>query len=450
MRIVNKVLLLLVLAGCATTPAHLPSTDPAGPATMQNGAGGMDMNDIAEQYVRLVLAVGEHDDGYVDAFYGPSAWREEVKKATPALPDIHTQADLLISRLSAMPAPAEELVRLRRDYLQRQLEALVARVDMLSGRKMTFDEESKALYDAVAPNLTERYLQSFVDQLERELPGKGTLTERYASYRKQFAIPSAKLDAVFQAAIAECRARTKRHIDLPEGESFTVEYVKDKSWSGYNWYQGNYKSLIQVNTDLPIFIDRAIDLACHEGYPGHHVYNVLLEKHLVDDRGWVEFSVYPLYSPQSLIAEGSANYGIDVAFPAEERVRYEKETLFPLAGIDSSDAERYYRIQKLVTTLNYAHNEAARDYLDGKVSGPQAVDDLTRLGVMEPDRAAQRLRFIDQYRSYVINYNLGKDLVKDHIEAVSGGGRDRALVWAEFEKLLSSPRLPSGLAKKNK
>ena len=94
-----------------------------------------------------------------------------------------------------------------------------------------------------------------------------------------------------------------------------VEYVTDKSWSGYNWYKGGFHSLIQVNTDLPIFIDRAIDLACHEGYPGHHVYNTLLEKHLVRDRGWIEFSVYPLFSPQSLIAEGTANFGIEVAFP---------------------------------------------------------------------------------------------------------------------------------------
>ena len=82
---------------------------------------------------------------------------------------------------------------------------------------------------------------------------------------------------------------------LPTGETFTVEYVNDKSWSGYNWYQGGFRSLIQVNTDLPIFIDRAIDLACHEGYPGHHVYNALLEKTLVRDRGWVEFSVYALF-----------------------------------------------------------------------------------------------------------------------------------------------------------
>src|SRR5688500_14834724 len=65
-----------------------------------------------------------------------------------------------------------------------------------------------------------------------------------------------------------------------------------------------------LNVDLPVYIDRAVDLACHEGYPGHHVYNALLEQHLVRGRGWHEFSVYPLFSPHSLIAEGTANYGI--------------------------------------------------------------------------------------------------------------------------------------------
>ena len=131
-----------------------------------------------------------------------------------------------------------------------------------------------------------------------------------------------------------------QHVTLPADEHFTVEYVTNKSWSGYNWYQGGFRSLIQVNTDLPIYIDRAIDLACHEGYPGHHVYNALLEKHLVKDRGWIEFTVYPLFSPQSLIAEGTANFGIEVAFPGRERVEFEQATLFPAAGLDPSSARR--------------------------------------------------------------------------------------------------------------
>ena len=67
-------------------------------------------------------------------------------------------------------------------------------------------------------------------------------------------IPRDRLDAVFSAAISACRERTMQHVSLPAEESFRVEYVTNKSWSGYNWYQGNYRSLIQVNTDLPIYI----------------------------------------------------------------------------------------------------------------------------------------------------------------------------------------------------
>ncbi len=33
------------------------------------------MNDLAERYVKLVLAVGVHDADYVDAYYGPPEWR---------------------------------------------------------------------------------------------------------------------------------------------------------------------------------------------------------------------------------------------------------------------------------------------------------------------------------------------------------------------------------------
>src|SRR5262249_26449402 len=162
--------------------------------------------------------------------------------------------------------------------------ALLARIDMLEGKRLSFDEESKALYDAVAPHHAEPYFQALLRDLDGALPGRGAVAERYESYRRQFVIPPHKLDDVFQKAIAGCPGGPGAHMPLPPGESFTVEYVNGKSWSGYNWFQGGYRSLIQVNTDLPIFIDRAIDLACHEGYPGHHVYNALLEQSLVRGR----------------------------------------------------------------------------------------------------------------------------------------------------------------------
>ena len=190
------------------------------------------------------------------------------------------------------------------------------------------------------------------------------------------------------------RARPQ-HIALPDGESFTIEYVKDKSWSGYNWYQGDFRRLIQVNTDLPIFIDRAIDLACHEGYPGHHVYNALLEKALVRDRGWVEYSVYPLFSPQSLIAEGSANYGIEVAFPGGERDELRARRAVSARGSRSREGRCLCGGAGARKPLSYAGNEAARRLLDGAIDSTAAAKwlEITRCTI--PTRAAQRVRFID-------------------------------------------------------
>ena len=412
---------------------------------------GTGMNALGERYVRLVLAVGQHDPDYVDAFYGPAEWRTAAEQAKAPLAEIEAGAAALAGDLAAA-APAgdgaseeaeRELLQLRHDYLTRQLEAVRARVQMLTGQKLTFDEESKALYDAVAPTHSAEEFAEVLAELDARLPGEGPLLQRYDAFRSRFVIPRERLDAAFTAAIDGCRERTMRHVTLPEGESFTVEYVTNKSWSGYNWYQGSYRSLIQVNTDLPIYADRAIDLACHEGYPGHHVYNALLEKHLVRDRGWIEYTVYPLFSPQSLIAEGTANYGIEVAFPREERLAFEREVIFPAAGLDPAGVDEYYGVLGLIERLSYAGNEAARRYLNGEIDGAAAADWLERYGLYTRPRAEQRVRFMDQYRSYVINYNLGKDMVKRYIEAQAAG--DAAARWDAFEGLLSSPRLPSSL-----
>ncbi len=428
---------ILFAAACAGPGAPAPSP----PVSDSVRA----VNEAAERYVRLVLAVGQHDANYVDAYYGPPEWKKEAEAARRPLAEIRPEAASLAARLRVEPTPAGEMERLRERFLARQLEALVARAEILSGRKMSFDDESRALYDAAAPVHTDEHFRKLRERLEGELPGPGPLIDRYDAFRKSFVIPPGKLDAVFQAAVAAARERTLQHISLPPGESFTVEYVTGKSWSGYNWYQGNYRSLIQVNTDLPIYIDRAVDLACHEGYPGHHVFNVLLEKNLVRDRGWIEFQVYPLFSPESLIAEGSANFGIEVAFPGEARVAFERGTLYPLAGIDPARAEKYDRVRSLVEALSYAGNEAARRYVNGQIDEKAAAAWLTEYALASPARAEQRVRFIGQYRSYVINYNLGKDIVRRWIEA-QGGTADRPeRRWEAFERLLSAPMLPSEL-----
>ena len=408
------------------------------------------MRNVAERYVKLVLAVGQHDADYVDAFYGPPEWRKAAEAEKLPLATIEQQAEALEKDIAVVTAASPvardaELWGLRRQYLARQMAALRARVSMLQGKRLTFDEESRALYDAVAPTQTEAEFEAVLKQLEARLPGDGTLIERYDRFKQAFVIPTTRVDRVFREAIRACRDRTIAHVELPAEQRFTVEYVTGKSWSGYNWYQGGYKSLIQVNTDLPNYIDRAIDLACHEGYPGHHVYNVLLEKNLVRDRGWIEYTVYPLFSPQSLIAEGTANYGIEVAFSLAERIIFEKEVLFPLARLDAKRVQEYYEVLALMDRLSYAGNEAARRYIDGTIDRAGAAAWLEKYALYTAPRAEQRVKFIDQYRSYVINYNLGKDLIRAYLTRKSGPGASVAKQWAEFAALLSSPRLPSGL-----
>ena len=415
----------------------LSCTDPKGPS----------VDDIAGQYVRLVLEIGQYDSDFVDAYYGPEEWKPTGTKGEnlPA-EDFLARGSSLLSQCHEVDTSGfTRLDHARLIMLQKQLIAVNTKVEMMGGKVYTFDDEAKLLYDAEPPHYSDVHFDSLLSNLDGVLPGEGDLSVRYNAFINQFIIPVEKLDTVFKVAITEARRRTNRHIKLPENEDFVLEYVTDKSWSGYNYYQGKSRSLIQINTDLPIFIQRAIDLACHEGYPGHHVFNVLLERTLVDSLGWKEFSVYPLFSPQSLIAEGSANYGIDVAFPGDERIKFEKEVLFPLAGLDVSGADKYYQVMGLMENLNYAGNEAARMYLNGEISREEAAGWLEKYQLSAPERALQRTRFMDQYRSYVINYNLGKDIVAHYVEFQGGTQDNPGKRWKIFKELLSYPRTAESL-----
>ena len=404
------------------------------------------LDQLAERYVRLVLSLGLHDADFVDAYYGPEEWQREAARDQEVLATISERAEALRDSLNAFPTSGmEAMLTLRLEYLRRQIAAAIARTQMLRGRRYSFDDEALALYDVKPPVFSEEHFASLVNDVGNLLPGPGEVHKRFEEFKLQFVIPPEKLARVFDAAIAEGRKRSAAHLVLSPGEHFSVEYVTGKPWSGYNWYKGNATSVIQVNVDFPITIDRAIDLACHEGYPGHHVYNSMLELSLVRGRGWQEFTVYALFSPQSLIAEGAANFGIAMAFPGQERVAFEREVLFPLAGIDPARAESYYAVHALAQRLAYAGNEAARRYLDGRMTRAQAADWLVRYDLMSPERAEQRTHFFDKYRSYVINYNLGQDLVQKAIERRGGTADNPERRWELFGELLSSPRIPSTL-----
>src|ERR1700741_1113634 len=97
------------------------------------------MNTLAERYVRLVLAVGQHDADYVDAFYGPAEWRKQAEASKVPLADLDAQAEALVNAIptvkSTPPKTEAEIWDLRRQYLLRQLSSMRARIGMLQGKK---------------------------------------------------------------------------------------------------------------------------------------------------------------------------------------------------------------------------------------------------------------------------------------------------------------------------
>lgn len=406
------------------------------------------LDSIAEAYVKLGLQIGLYDGDFVDAYYGPEEWRPQEDEKAQELPyEAFGEAiQDLQQMLASVDTDSLSPLELRRKLtLGKQLQAASMRLQIIQGEFLPFDEESAQLYDAVAPSHSAEYYDELLRDLDSLLPGQGNISERLDTYRQDFVIPPDRLAAVFEAAIEECRRLTLEHLDLGPDESFTVEYVTDKPWSAYNWYQGRGFSRIQVNTDLPITIERAIHLAAHEGYPGHHAYNTLLDRELYQKRGWVEFTLYPLFSPQSLIAEGSANYGSLLVMPPEKRLPFEREVLFPLAGLDPERAEEYYRVVEMTESLSHAGNEAARGLLDGQLTEEEAVEWLIRYALMSPERAQQRIKFMEKYRSYVINYNQGQDLIATYLEAQGGSLENPDHLWSLFGDLLSTPQTPSRL-----
>jgi hypothetical protein len=416
-------LLFLVVAACA--PRAGPDLDP-----------------LAEAYVRLALETGAHEDGYIDAYYGPLEWKTEAEANPRPTAELKNAVDALSAQIAqALEQTRDPLAQRRARALAAYVSSMRFRLDMIDGARAPFVEEAERLF-ALRPSV--RPLESYdaaLARIDALVPGEGALADRVQAFRDRYVVPRDRLQAVMEAAIAECRRRTAAHLQLPADESFTLEFVTGKTWSGYNYYQGGNRSLIQINTDFPVLIDRAVDLGCHEGYPGHHVQGLNAER-LYRERGWVEFSVMPLFSPQGPLNEGGGNYGIALAFPGEERLVFEQETLYPLAGLDPATAPALKALSDATHDLAGARLTIAQMYLDGEIDRARAIELAQRYQLVSRERADQSLRFTEQYRSYVINYSAGEDVVAAFVERA---GADAAARWAAYESLLTQPTLPADL-----
>lgn len=421
MRILLGAMLMFAVVACAPKPA---------------------INDIAADYVRLALEIDKLEEGYVDAYIGPPEWKAEIA-AAPArtVEDLRGAVSAALDGLDALPpAQGDDAARVR--YLRASLESMRFRLGMIAGERRPFLEEAEALF-ALRPALSP--LSSYdaaLARVEALAPGAGALSDRVDALRARYAIPADRLRAVMDAAIAECRIRTAAHLTLPEDETFTMEFVTGQSWSAYNWYKGDHHSLIQVNTDLPITIDRALGLGCHEGYPGHHVQGLYAERN-VRERGWTEQSVLLLYNPAAPLWEGGGNYGVELAFPGEARAAFERDVLYPLAGLDPASAQRYVDLRDALGALAGARLTIAQQFLDGEIDREQAIALTQRYQLVSRERAEQSVRFTEHYRTYVINYVSGEEIVRAYAERAGESAEAR---WAAYERIISTPVLPRELS----
>ncbi len=414
----------------------------AGRAADAAATPGLDV--LADQYVRLVLEIGEHDANFVDAYYGPPQWREDARARKRSLDVLDHEARTLEQRIGRAPV-ADSLSDLRRRSLLEQMASIRARMAVLRGEKLTFDEEARRIYGVSPPHHDDAFYRAVARELDGLLPGQGPLRERMDAFKKEFIVAPDRIEAALTAALGRCRDSTLAHVTLPPGEDFRLELVEDKPWGAYNWYKGNYHSVIQYNVTPPVYVTGFVGTMCHEGYPGHHVLNTLLEERLVKGRGWVEYTVYPLFSAESLIAEGSANFGIDLVLPGDSRWQWERDHLYPIAGVDPSRAELQYRVSELSKALGYAGIDAARAYLDGERSAEQTIAWLQDFTFATREEAERRLRFFTTYRSYIVNYRLGDDLVRLYVDRVAGADPDAR--WKAFIGLLTTPPIVTELAR---
>lgn len=427
MRFIAAALFSLALAACAT------------PAPPQPEAA---LNALAERYVRLSLEIGTHEDGYIDAYYGPAEWKTEAEAAPRSIDELQLATAALHAEVDAVQAAATDDLMLRRARtLSAYIGAARFRMEMMEGVRVSFVEEAERLFALRPDILPLHYFDEALGRMESLVPGEGPLAERVTAFMRRFVVPPDRADAVMRAAIAECRRRTAVYLDLPANERFDFEFVTDRPWGAYNWYQGDNHSLIQVNASNPLMIGSAIGYGCHEGYPGHHVQGIYAER-LYRERGWVEYSILPLYSPMGPLNEGAGNYGVYLAFPSYDRLAFEEEVLFPLAGLDPREAALYFELSNALEATAGAALTIQAQYLDGAITRERAIELLQHYRFASRERAEQSLRFADTYRSYIINYSSGLELVRAYAENGRHTPEER---WDAYRRILTEPTLPRDL-----
>ncbi len=400
----------------------------------------MTLDPITHDYLALAHGIDRLVPGFIDADVGPPREADRLGDAEPATPlGLLEQARALAGQVAEADYPER-----RRAYLAAQVAAMVEVCRSLAGEAIDYAAEVRGRFDIEPDHTPEANFDAAIAAIDDALPGSGPIPVRMAAWRERFEVaPEVAMD-LLDVIVPEIRRRTLAFVDLPDGEDVAFALVRDQPWSGYNWFLGESRSRVELNTDLPIRANGLTGLVCHEAYPGHHTEHSLKEWHLYRQRGWDEHAVQLISTPQAVISEGIATLAETVVFPAGELHAWQAETLYPRAGI-TGDPGREARLDAAQRDLRAVNANAALLLHGGGASEDEAVAYIMRYGLRDEADARQSLRFITDptWRSYVFTYHAGRDLLGRWLDR---GAPDQATRLARFRDLLTTQVTPSLVA----
>ncbi|CAN5429906.1 hypothetical protein BH09CHL1_BH09CHL1_04220 [soil metagenome] len=392
---------------------------------------------VIDEYLSLAHAIERAFPGFIDAYHGPEA----IKTAALAAPD-STPSELL-KRTEALAAAIEsmEIEEPRRRFLRAQVRAEITIVRKLAGEPVLFSEEVATLFDIEPAHTPESTFDEAIAELDDLLPGSGDVRERMVAWRNRSVVSPEIARQMIDRISAEARRRTLQLIELPTVESVEFAMVQDKPWSGYNWFLGSGKSLVEINTDLPIRATSLPDLIAHEAYPGHHTEHSLKEIELFHGKRWGEYAIQLINTPECVISEGIATLAAGWIFDGDEADRWIADDLKQATGI-VLDPEREFAIDRAGKAFRAIGANAALLLHDRGASEDEVVAYMMRYGLEEETRARHRMKFIGDplWRAYIFCYHAGRDLLSAWLAQAPD---DRI---ARIRTLMLDPITPSQIA----
>ncbi|MXP42592.1 hypothetical protein GRI75_13180 [Altererythrobacter soli] len=365
-----------------------------------------DVDSVARAYIELALGAYLLNGGDGDVATPRQEELARAKAAKRSAAQIAQEAAALVEALDALPAPPDRLTQMRHRSLRARLVSLEhgQRPADANTSDVADDVRLRFGFTADFPALSD--YDAALARLDAAMPGPGTLPERIAALRATAAVTPERIEPVFRAAVAECRRRTAPHLDLAE-ESVDIRFVPDDLTPAQAEYVGGGKSIVSISTVIPTDVDRLLQHACHEVYPGHHAHMLALDRELYRLRGWPEYGAAMAADPVIPAAEAIAEYGVGLAFPVDERIAFQRDVLYPLAGLTMRNEEQWRAYLSARPEVLGATATVARDFLSGAIDEETAVTLLMRYRLQSREAARQTAKMIGAFGSYLIASDFG-------------------------------------------